>query len=298
MNEQSLSRLIRLLDQLLEQGHLVDSAWGKTGPGRELCEELCAHKLIELDLKKRWRFRPLNQRALLQQKQQLEEQLKNWQDTQHLPGKARAVARSGNAHSAEGSDHKYYLLNAWKPCEWFHLEDPEQTFDLHQACQFSGPISLTFHPEDDLACDQPLALIENIEPLHHPELMTGREHFGCVLYYQGNLSQSLLNWLTTRRRAPELWLFPDYDYVGLTNYLRIKDKIPDIQLFVPDALESRLRNTQQGCSQRTEDQYKQINLERLHQSEDPQVQRVLAIIQETGKGLDQKSLLIGNEIRT
>ena len=287
MNDQSLTLQIRLLEKLLEQGHLLDSAWGINGSGRDLCEELSAMRLIELDLKQRWQFRPRNYSALLRHKEQLESE-----QQEYLSVKVNHSARSGDSQSAKGSEHKYYLLNAWKPCEWFHLENPEQTFDLYQACQFSGPVSLTFHPADDLACDQPLALLENIEPLHQLEQMTGREHFGCALFYHGNLSESLLRWLTAHRRAPEIWLFPDYDYVGLTNYLRIKDTLPDVQLFVPDDLEERLRNRNQGCAQRTEDQYKKIDMERLNASNDPQVQWVMSILKGTDKGLSQESLLI------
>ncbi len=120
----------------------------------------------------------------------------------------------------EPSSHKYYLLNAHKPCYWYHLDNPDNRLELHQLCQFSGPVSLTFHPEDDLACDQPIALLENIEALHHLNRMLGREHFGCVLYYKGQLADSLLQWLSHRERAPEIRLFPDYDHVGMGNYLR------------------------------------------------------------------------------
>ena len=291
MDDQPLTLQIRLLEKLLEQGHFLDSAWGTSGPGRDLCEELSAMRLIERDLKQRWQFRPRNHNALFRYKQRLEEKRQEPQST-YLSVKTNHTALSDTSRNAKRSEHKYYLLNAWKPCEWFHLENPEQTLDLYQACQFSGPVSLTFHPEDDLACDQPLALLDNIEPLHHLEQMTGREHFGCALFYHGNLSESLLRWLTTHRRAPEIWLFPDYDYVGLTNYLRIKDALPDAQLFVPDDLEERLRDQNQGCTQRIEDQYKKIDMERLNTSNSPQVKRVMSILKDTGKGLSQESLLI------
>ena len=101
------------------------------------------------------------------------------------------------------SEFKHYLLNARKNCHWYHLDDPDNCLELHNFCQFSGPVSLTFHPDDDLACDQPLALVEDMEVIHHPQRMQGREHFIGLLYYQGMLSDSLVRWLSFRPRAPE-----------------------------------------------------------------------------------------------
>lgn len=45
-----------------------------------------------------------------------------------------------------------------------------------------------------------------------------------VVYYGGQLSNPLLDWLAQRRRTAKIMFFPDYDGVGLLNYCRLVDK--------------------------------------------------------------------------
>ncbi|WP_281645482.1 hypothetical protein [Parendozoicomonas sp. Alg238-R29] len=284
MNEKSLQKQIRLLSRLLSEGGLNDSEWNK-GSGFHLREDMKVCGLIQYESQSQWVIRTDQKNSVEDRLKALQEQLAYFKKTANSTNKAKG------SDQVPTSTHKYYLLNTWKTCHWYHLDNPEDKIELHQLCQFSGPISLTFHPEDDLACDQPLALIENIEPLHYPEQMLGRENFGCLLYYKGQLADSLLRWLTFRQRAPEVWLFPDYDYVGLANYLRLKEHLPQARLFVPENIETLLKS-RQGSSQRAVDQFPYANLEKLQKSSDKDIQRILKAIKQTGKTLNQETLLI------
>jgi hypothetical protein len=70
------------------------------------------------------------------------------------------------------------------------------------------------------------------ELLTHARLVENQELFdrldwlppnsvGTISYYAGQLNGQLLNWLSTRKRAPQLIFFPDYDGVGLLNYAKL-----------------------------------------------------------------------------
>ena len=81
--------------------------------------------------------------------------------------------------------------------------------------------ALAIHAHDDWHSDRPLWLVENQAPFDRldwmPEGVTA-----TVAYYAGQLDGRLLAWLGSRVRAPEVVLFPDYDGVGLLNYMRLK----------------------------------------------------------------------------
>ncbi|MEC4747297.1 hypothetical protein [Methylomicrobium sp. Wu6] len=49
---------------------------------------------------------------------------------------------------------------------------------------------------------------------------------GSLVYYAGQLSEILLQWLATAKRADEVTLFPDYDGIGLSNYVRLLSALP------------------------------------------------------------------------
>ncbi|CAM3698370.1 hypothetical protein [Parendozoicomonas haliclonae] len=187
--------------------------------------------------------------------------------------------------------YKYYLLNAHQPCLWFHLDNPEHTLDIHQLCQFSGPTSPTFHPEDDLATDQPIALIEHITALHHPDKLPGSKHLGTLLYFGGNLADSLMHWLMARQRAPEIWLFPEYDDVGMANWLKLKSAIPHAQLFIPDDIEQRFKTAQHSSKPRRWEDHPLLDSNNLKKTNDAGVLQILELVNTYGYALSQSDLI-------
>ena len=51
------------------------------------------------------------------------------------------------------------------------------------------------------------------------------EATGTVLYYAGHIHGVLLDWLAHQPRCSELILFADYDGVGLSNYVRLCERL-------------------------------------------------------------------------
>jgi 5S rRNA maturation endonuclease (ribonuclease M5) len=71
------------------------------------------------------------------------------------------------------------------------------------------------------------------------------------IHTYGGMSKSVVN----KIQAKEIMIFPDYDFVGLNNYLIIKDVFPNTKLFIPKHYEelfktkSRPIKTKQGREQ-------------------------------------------------
>ncbi|MCB0585138.1 MAG: hypothetical protein KDD06_07435 [Phaeodactylibacter sp.] len=84
----------------------------------------------------------------------------------------------------------------------------------------------------------------------------------------------------------EEWLhFPDYDYTGLEEYLRIKEVHPHAQLYLPDNLEAlhhRFSKPMKAGARMKK---------RARTSQLPEVARVRSLLEKTGRFLEQEILL-------
>jgi hypothetical protein len=94
-----------------------------------------------------------------------------------------------------------------------------------------------------------VCFVENLDSFLMAERVIGNEHVFVHTY--GGMSQSVVKKIS----AKEILIFPDYDYIGLKNYLLIKDIFPDTQLFIPENYDflfetkSRTIETKQGREQ-------------------------------------------------
>lgn len=85
----------------------------------------------------------------------------------------------------------------------------------------------------DIECNGSLLLVEN--QLMIDDLKWIPVDFkGVVLYYAGNLSDRVLNWLKKSSFA-SVSIFPDYDAVGINNFANLKAVLPDAEWYwIPD----------------------------------------------------------------
>ncbi len=94
-----------------------------------------------------------------------------------------------------------------------------------------------------------VCFVENLDSYLMAEKVVGNEY--TFIHTYGGMSKSVANKIS----AKEILIFPDYDFVGLKNYLFIKEIFPDTQLFVPKNYEelfrtkSRTIKTKQGREQ-------------------------------------------------
>lgn len=137
-------------------------------------------------------------------------------------------------------------------------------------------------------------LIENLECFLRAEMLI--EDAYLALNAAGRISDRLINCLARSQLGNQPLLhLPDYDPVGLSDYLRLNAKLADrVILYVPDDLEERFERF--GNRKLISDKPKnRALLEQLDRSSWPCAasERVFKLIKEAGAGLEQESLLIG-----
>lgn len=79
-----------------------------------------------------------------------------------------------------------------------------------------------------------ICFVENLPPFLIAEQIIGNEFIFIHTY--GGMSKSVVS----RIQANEVLVFPDYDFVGLKNYLLVKSIFPNAKLFFPDNYEELL----------------------------------------------------------
>lgn len=140
------------------------------------------------------------------------------------PSLPKRAANIGKTRSSKGAGHghalHYLLLKAiGEGVVW--QAGLEACFDLSQATQLAGAGVLALQDEDDWASDQPLWLVENQALFDRLDWLPASAA-GSIAFYAGQIPSVLLNWLAAKARAAEVVFFPDYDGVGLSNYVRLR----------------------------------------------------------------------------
>lgn len=141
-----------------------------------------------------------------------------------LPQRAANLALYRNSKSqAHQHDWYYVLIKAitGQDVVWQHQQ---KTLALTQLTQLTGCASIMIHHQDDWYSSQPLWLVEN-QALFDDLSWLPAEATGTVLYYAGHIHGVLLDWLAKQLRCSELILFADYDGVGLSNYVRLCERL-------------------------------------------------------------------------
>lgn len=87
-------------------------------------------------------------------------------------------------------------------------------------------------------CGAPLVLVEN-QAVFDRLGWLGPSWEGLVVYYQGNLSRRLVDWLESSQFL-SVTLFPDFDGVGLRNFAFLKESVPQALWHWPAGWEAAL----------------------------------------------------------
>lgn len=140
-----------------------------------------------------------------------------------LPVRANLIARTRNSKGgSHGHGVGYLLLKAAGPDVTWQRGDGV-SIDISGATQSAGVAGLAIAPADGWHSAQPVWLVENQALFDRLDWLPAGAH-GSVVYYGGQLSNLLLDWLAQRSRTAKIMFFPDYDGVGLLNYCRLVDK--------------------------------------------------------------------------
>jgi hypothetical protein len=138
-----------------------------------------------------------------------------------------------------------------------------------------------------------VALVENLECFLHIDAILPKGPL--AINSAGRISDRLIACLKRSHfETPPLLHLPDYDPVGLSDYLRLREALQErVSLFVPADLEQRFA-TFGNRKLITEKARNRALLEQLdgHTWPCPQSARVFQLIKDTGSGLEQESLLL------
>jgi hypothetical protein len=158
-----------------------------------------------------------------------------------LPPRANNIARTrdskGRAHT-HGTG--YLLLKAIGEGVTWRRGDGA-SLDLSAATATAGVAAIAIQAGDDWHTDTPLWLVENQALFDRVDWLPPAAH-GSIVYYGGQLSRLLLDWLAQRARAGGIVFFPDYDGVGLLNFARLAEKsLAPVEFWLMPDWEARLR---------------------------------------------------------
>lgn len=208
-------------------------------------------------------------------------------DMSTLSPKAKAVAMHGDAHKGKDSSMLFILSATDNEVIW---DNNINKLDIFNYSSKYGVASLVAKIGDGWSTNKPIALVENLDLLiYAQQYFLDIKFSGTVLYYSGMVSGKLLDWLSESERADSYVMFPDYDIVGLNNYIRVKDRLGNkVSIFIPDNLkelilmygiEDTLQNSQADRTSIENTKYKDaIELYKL--------------LLETGKTLHQEALAL------
>ncbi len=204
------------------------------------------------------------------------------------PPRMQAVATLRNAKRASRTDKQPVLVRALAPlvCERDNIP-----CDLWAATRQTGVACLLLEEGHTWSLTTEIAVVENLECFLHFETMGIRS--GLALYAAGRLSDLVLEWF----RSPGLSRCRfvhcgDYDPVGLDEFLRLKAAVGDrARLHLPDNLDTLIATYGRPELLR----HSQSVLQRLRASREPQITRVVRMLDETGRGLEQEVLLMTHE---
>ena len=203
--------------------------------------------------------------------------------TETLTSKARAVALHKDAHRGK-DDTLLILLSATKDVVW---QNNGVSVNMIRIVQDCGIAAILVKPDDNWVTHDPIALVENKDLLVHAARYFEKIHFkGSILYYSGWVSKRTISWLKKLKNIP-ITIFPDYDLVGLKNYLFLKKKLPNINIYIPENLPDLLKRYG-----KPEKLNSSTSRKIIEQTQDTDALTIYSQILKHGAGLDQESLML------
>jgi hypothetical protein len=269
-----------VLLQLLENGRVTSSNVPRSA--RSEIERLKDQGIIAWDRAGRGGVYTIDDRGAIQT---LLENTGYHGSTDTLTSKARAVASHKDAHRGK-DDTLLLMLSATHKVFWYNNGVKVSLFKIVQDC---GIASILIKPGDDWQTDQPIALVENMDLLVHAHRYFKKIEFrGSVLYYSGWVSKRTIAWLKTLKNTP-VTIFPDYDPVGIKNYLTLKKELPHLNIYIPENLPELLNRYGDPERLKTSTGRKLIE-----QTKDEKALLIYSLLLKYGAGLHQEGLMLGD----
>jgi hypothetical protein len=202
-----------------------------------------------------------------------------------LPSRSRAVAERRDSKKASGKRPTILLARGFNGCTF---QKDESRLPVAEWTESAGVASLCLDAMTGWLYQGTLGLVENLETFRHIEKIA--PFLDLAIYAEGRIGADVLHWLSSPGMMKAgIVHFPDYDPVGMDEYLRIKRACPErTELFLPTDLEKLFGRY--GKAQLLHDS--SAILARLRKSADSEVRYVVELMDRYGVGVEQESLMI------
>ncbi|MDD2736362.1 MAG: hypothetical protein PHF56_20715 [Desulfuromonadaceae bacterium] len=206
-----------------------------------------------------------------------------------LPSRSKAVADRRDSKKAIGRNPTIVLVRGFNGCIF---EKNEALLPVAEWTRIAGVASLCLDSMDGWKCNGTIGTVENLETFWHIEKIA--PFVDLAIYAEGRIGADVLDWLKSPDMIEaEMVHFPDYDPVGMDEYLRIKSACPDrAKFFCPADLEKLFIRF--GKAQLLSDN--SAVLARLRKNVDSDIRYVVELMDRYGVGLEQEALLIDTSI--
>ena len=202
-----------------------------------------------------------------------------------LPVRATALRMMRNTKQARRKESAMLLLRALRPLRCALDGKALDVFSLTQSC---GAVAVVLDGKRCWEMQGQIALIENMECFLHAERM--RLDVDAVIYTAGRLSGLALDYLASSDLQNCAYLHcPDYDPVGLAEYVRYRKRLHDrILLYVPEHLRELLQTY--GKPVLLQGRNGQI-MQTLRREASADIRDILQMLDEANAGLEQEILI-------
>ncbi|WP_372927685.1 hypothetical protein [Marinobacter sp.] len=212
---------------------------------------------------------------------------------QALPVRAQNLAFTRSTKGRKKSHvASYHLLKATTAGVTWNCDG--ESLDLWQLTSLAGALAIDISQvETSLVTDSPLWLVENQGLLDDTSWVPEGLH-GSILYYQGQVSERLVEWLCGKKRSPRILFFPDYDGVGLENYARLRIALgEDIELWLMPDWKRKLERYGNSEVWRNNLKYVANAEESLNLDQEPdEVLELIEALKLNGKALEQEAAFL------
>ncbi|EOX1555531.1 Wadjet anti-phage system protein JetD domain-containing protein [Vibrio cholerae] len=148
-----------------------------------------------------------------------------------IPPRAANIASTRSSKQGRIThDVTHVFIKTQAQPNWFDGDRP--TEQLQRASEEFGVAALEIGGEKNhsLFSKHPIWLVENQELFDRLDWLPTSEPTS-VIWYRGQLHNKLIDWLAAPQRSPFIYLFADYDGVGLNNYRRLKERLGERAIF-------------------------------------------------------------------
>lgn len=209
-----------------------------------------------------------------------------------LPQRATNIGRARSSKiGRQKHDRHYLLLRAQGKPGW--QNDRGQSLDLAHQTEAQGAATIALGSAADplWRTDSPIWLVENQALFDRLDWLPDSGNIS-IGWYSGQLRHQLIHWLSQLADTP-VTLFPDYDGVGLHNYLRLKQHLGSrARLWLMPHWQEKLH--QYGNNRLWQDTYKDFRVAAAGLAdlfdEEPELKQLIERLQSTGLALEQEAV--------